>query len=236
MKRLCCISMILFALANSDLVPLTPPEEYQSFSVITFREIKMIKGILLGDIWMAYPDVYEEYEYKSDLEREVFLESAEAESLKQDIVQKRDEILEDLFAIKIRGDRIEDYDLKKGCFQVDIGKDVGYYGIESKVYAKWEEKAKHIVEDIWFENLPIKLDYGRILVLKIDKSLALDIERSRDDLNILIAFKLTGDLKKMVFKTGITITEYFVMAKDAAVMLVTKEGDIVWFRRYTASK
>lgn len=234
-------------LSNTDIIEAqnlnveNMPPGFETAKIINSEETDILKGILMADFWLAYPEL--ERKYKTDLEKETFLKSAEGESLQQALKQKKPEIMHDVYITKLYDD-LEEYNVKEKSFIIYLAHG-GYVGRDDEEQRVRNKKNMHVINDIWFNDLPIKIfnepGFGvttrRIcLVIKIaDKNSALEIERQRENLAIWVGLKLTGSIRKISYPPlyDVVVTEKFIEAKDATVMLVnTEEKKVIWWKKY----
>jgi outer membrane protein assembly factor BamD (BamD/ComL family) len=170
-------------------------------------------AVLSGDVFAAFPDLIQQYQ--TDLERTVFLKSAEADSLRSILAGRRAELPSQAFAFRVSS-WFPEYNVRHGDFEVPL---------ESGVFRKY---AEHVIGDFWFEALPLSDNDGnQVLSLSVPQYAALSLERRRDSLEVWVCFRPTGDERRLLG------TICCVEARQPAVILVDQEsGELVWSKAY----
>jgi hypothetical protein len=243
MKKLAMCLILVYISVNGQRFDIkNMPPGYENTTIITSENISHIAAVITGDIWSAYPDFADKYKDKTELQKEIFLESNEAESIKTLLRLQESNILKGRCIVQ--ADFGEEYNTQEQAFMVK-----GWSWFPSlnseEGNAYYLEKGKHVFEEIWFDYAPLEVRgtgwVQAYLVLRVkDKALALEIERQRDNLKVWVGFRLTGNIREIVRpplpQLGFAETEGYLEGKDVVVMLVNKEkGEVVWWRKYAPS-
>lgn len=223
-SRLLLVAAILLAAHGQSLDWKGLPSVYAGAQVLQPDQFKEASDVFSGDILSAFPTLTGRF--TSDLERKVFLGSAEADSLRRLLRTRRPGLLATPYVIKL-SDMLPKYDVEEQAFVLKLGtenllgcrlpSDAPYQEVEAlKRYlrhtvpywtpdgrAEEREAANGRAKDIWFDDLPpvsassfLHAFYRRLKVRIPDADQALTLERKRESVSAWLGFQLTGEVHK----------------------------------------
>lgn len=200
---------------------------------------------IVGDIWSAYPTLCSTY--KSELQKQCFLASPQAESLRHSLETQRAALLRDACAMKIEpseGRGLPDYDVNRGVFSVDLQELGGSMWTDhaDEEMSCYQQEAAHVVNGFWFDQLPLRgpnllgMVIEQYLDLQVsDRATALEIENKRDHLAIWVCFHLTGRTRSIQRPDWFIFsgqTDNYVETSDAVVLVFDEQtGAVLWRNR-----
>ena len=200
------------------------PSVYAGAQVLQPDRFKEASDVFSGDILIAFPTLMGRF--TSDLERKVFLGSAEADSLRRSLRTRRPGLLATPYVIKL-SDTLPEYDVEEQAFVLKLGKEnlLGCRNPSDAPYQEVEALKRHLrhtvpywspagraeereaangrTTDIWFDDLPpvsassfFNEFYRRLKVRIPDADQALTLERKRECVSAWLGFRLTGEVQK----------------------------------------
>jgi hypothetical protein len=197
---------------------------YASAQVLEPDQFKEASDAFSGNILSAFPTLTGRF--ASDLERKVFLGSAEADSLRGLLRTRRPGMLATPYVIKL-SDTLPEYDVEGQAFVLELGTEnllgcrlpsgasdqeveamkrhlrhtVPYWSPVGS--AEEREAADGRATCLWFDDLPplsassfLNEFYRRLKVRIPDAQQALTLERKRKNVSVWLGFELTGEIQK----------------------------------------
>jgi hypothetical protein len=214
------------------------PAGCQSAKIVDGSFFGGAASVLANDIWGSFPELAAKY--NTALQKECFLTTAEADSYKAQLRERKAELTRGMYALQISGARVPSYDTKRCMFSVQLGEVSGMvgYGMQEDENRYGRSRAAHVLQGVWFDDLPLQSTTLFVVVeqrleLKVaSKALALDIERRRDSLEVWVAFKLTGKVRRLS-RPSLPIldddVEAFPEGTASVVMLIDRgSGEVLW--------
>lgn len=218
------------------------PPEYAKAKIIE-PDSPDILAALNGDVCAAFPDIASQY--RTELERSVFLRSPQADSLQRVLMGRKSNLLTEILAMRVKSG-LPEYSVERGEFDVDLrelydGLSTGRNSPEE--LDAYSEEAKHVMGAFWFENLPLHAGsyyYGlaieQVLPITVPQVVALALERRRADLEVWVGFRLTGSvhsLRRPCFSFTGWETVKCAEAKQPVLLLIdSQSGKLVWSKTY----
>ena len=200
------------------------PSVYAGARVLEPDQFKEASDVFSGNVLSAFPAVAGRF--ASPLERKVFLGSAEADSLRKLLKDRRRELLATPYVIKL-SDVLPEYDVELQAFVLRLStenllgmrlpEDAPNEEVDAlQRYlrhtvrcwstvgaAEEQEAAKGRATDIWFDDLPqmsvsnFLNEFRQRLKIRIpDDEQALSLERKRESVSVWLGFELTGDVQR----------------------------------------
>jgi hypothetical protein len=143
-------------------------------------------------------DVYEYFDIdrRIDLQEKVYEQSEEYAAFKDSLIQIKKGFLYEWHYARL--DLEHDYDIKRGLFVFHESENIGYEPIPPRSLGKYSFSSIPSIEEASLAGAMFGIQGAKIvqMVFYCDEKTALELENNRQDLDILVLFKIDGTYYK----------------------------------------